>query len=549
MKECEQLFNQIADEYSLVLLNWAYKKLGDRAKAEDLAQEVLLQVFSAIKREISVGNRIERLENLVWKVAHYVWCHYLRQEKVYKMCVPVDDLLFRDSIALTCGTDFAADYAEKEHEKQMIARMRKQIANLSYLQREIMICFYIDKLTVRQIAEKLNTSEQAVKWHLFDTRKKLKREITEMKNSEYVYRPLKLHMAISGQAFIDLVDTKKINESLTKQNICIACYEKPKTLDELTEILGIPKAYIEYDLQWLTKKEFVSEEKGRYSTTFVIEDTQSEQGKYAVYLKHKEKLSDVILEELIAAADKIRSINFYGSDKPLDKLLWFLIYRLANYIRIPYMTEEPPIRPDGGKYFPLGFDNTDFDTIEKALDTSGWAYNGAMCNQNFWWFGLYNFGQSEIQDLINGCSQEWQNLRALLCRLKNTGYTVSLLNENDKFGLAKLVEKGFVSIEDNKVTPSFCIFTSEQYRQLEQTVFEPLAIKIADEVKSLADDLSDYFVKIIPPHLKRYQNLFVKFALYDIGYLTTIFAFNAGKLYVPKDSRDGEFLTLMYIKP
>lgn len=542
MKDYEQLFNRIANEYAFMLLNWAYRKLGDREKAEDLAQEVLLQVFSAVKNEYSAGKKVDKLENLVWKVAHYVWCHYLRNVKFYKMHVPVDEL------QVSSDSDFAAEYAEKEHEKQMIACMRKRIATLSYLQREIIISFYLDKLTVKQIAEKLNISEQAVKWHLFDTRKKLKKEITTMKNTDYVYRPRRLHMAASGQGIPELSDINKIDDSLTKQNICIACYEQPKTLDELTEMLGLPKAYIEFDLQWLTEREFISESKGRYSTAFLIETAQVEQGKYKVYLKHKKKLSDVIINELIASDDQIRKIGFYGSDKPMEKLLWLLIYRFTDYNIIPCMIEEPPIRPDGGKYFPLGYDRTDFGSIEKAVDTTGWAYNGSLCSNNFWWFGIYNFGESEIADFIKGYLPEWQNLRELLCRIIKNGYDVTSLNENDKFLLAKLIQKGFVSVENNKALPNFCIFTSEQYKQLEQTVFKPIAQKIANEIKSLSDDLSDYYGNIIPPQLKDYKFLFMRMALYDLGYLTTIFAFNEGKLYVPKDSRDGEFLTFMMIQ-
>ncbi|HOJ48518.1 MAG TPA: hypothetical protein PLD48_06610 [Bacillota bacterium] len=120
-----------------------------------------------------------------------------------------------------------------------------------------------------------------------------------MKNTDYVYRPRKLHMAISGQSY-SYADTDVINNSLTKQNICVACYDQPRTLDELNEILGIPKAYLEYDLQWLIEREFVTEEKEKYSTSFAIETAQSEQEKNAIYLKHKEKLSDVIINELFS---------------------------------------------------------------------------------------------------------------------------------------------------------------------------------------------------------------------------------------------------------
>jgi len=540
LKDYEQLFTQIADEYSLMLLNWAYKKLGDREKAEDLAQEVLVQVFSTIKKDIKAGKQVEKLENLVWKVAHYVWCHHLRRLKTYRMYVPVDEL------QISSDSDFVAEYAEKEHEKQLILRMRKQIARLSFLQREIMISFYLDKLTVKQIAEKLNISEQAVKWHLFDTRKKLRREIIAMKNTDYVYRPRKLHMAISGQSY-SYADTDVINNSLTKQNICVACYDQPRTLDELNEILGIPKAYLEYDLQWLIEREFVTEEKEKYSTSFAIETAQSEQEKNAIYLKHKEKLSDVIINELFSSEDKLRKIGFCGSDKPMEKLLWLLIYQCAGYIRVPF-TLDPPIRPDGGRYYPLGFDRTDFDKIEKVVDTSGWACNGSIYNGNFWWFGLYNFGQSEIQYLIGGSLPEWQQLRELLCRIVDNKYDVSTLNENDRFNLAKLVEKGFVTIDGRKALPNFCIFSPEQHKQLEQSVFEPIVSKIADAIQNLQDDLSNYYDKTIPKHLKSYKPLLMRLAINDLGYLTTIFAFNDGKLYVPKDSRDGEFLTLMMIQ-
>ncbi len=39
MSAKEELFDSIADVYALPMLRWACGKLGDREKAEDLAQE------------------------------------------------------------------------------------------------------------------------------------------------------------------------------------------------------------------------------------------------------------------------------------------------------------------------------------------------------------------------------------------------------------------------------------------------------------------------------------------------------------------------------
>jgi DNA-directed RNA polymerase specialized sigma24 family protein len=61
--EKQGLFAKITDEYSAKILNWAVKKTGSRPDGEDLAQEVLLQVFSAVLRQ----DRIEKLERFIWK--------------------------------------------------------------------------------------------------------------------------------------------------------------------------------------------------------------------------------------------------------------------------------------------------------------------------------------------------------------------------------------------------------------------------------------------------------------------------------------------------
>lgn len=540
--QIQEFFEKVTDEYSLMLLNWAYKKLGDKEQAEDLTQEVLVQVLSSIKKEISHGNKIEKLNNMVWKIAHYVWCHYLRRGINLKKSVPIYDLQLSDQ------TDFVMDYAESEANNQILLCLREKISRLNHLQREVMISFYIERSSIAQIADKLTISESAVKWHLFDTRKKLKKEITTMSYTDYVYRPRKLHMGINGQA-VPTLDTFTIEASLTKQNICIACYRHAKTLDDLTNMLGIPKAYIEDDLKWLIEHEFIAEKDARYSTMFIIESTEDEQRKYAIYLRHKEKLSDLIVNELIASEDQIREIGFYGSHRPMNQLLWMLIYRFANYSSNPYITIEAPIRPDGGRYFPLGFDRSDIDSIDKVVDTSAWAYNGAMCNDNFWWFGLYNFGKSEIEDLIDEYTPEWRKLHELLCKVINSNFSILNLNHDDEYTLSKLVQKGFVSIEDMKVLPNFYVFTTEQQNQLDKNIFAPIAEKIKDAIAILTLDIEKCYKKIIPPHFKSQSELFINMALCDLGYLTTIFSFNDSKLYVPKDKEDGEFLTLLYIKP
>ena len=372
-----------------------------------------------------------------------------------------------------------------------------------------------------------------------------------MENNNYVYRPQTLNMVLSGQiASVAFSDIVKIDNSLSKQNICLACYHTPKTKEALAEQLGIPMAYIEHDLAWLVKREFIEENGSNYSTSFLITDYGMEQGEAAVILKHKNSLSGALTQELIAREEDIRAIGFYGCDKPFDKLLWLLIYQLCDCLDIPYPDPEPPVRMDGGKYFPVGRARTDSEDedAKTVVDTAGWDYNGAMQNDNFHWFGLYNFGTSEIEDMMDACVPEYDNMHRLLCELIRNDFHIPEYDESKKFTLAQLVQKGFVTVSDGLALPNFCVFTDSQYEQLRENVFAPIGKKLEAEIQLLIEDMEAYYKGKLPGQVKHLAAFAVRQGLDNLGFLSTLFAFQDGMLYKPVDKSDGEFLTMMYVR-
>ena len=118
-----QLFEEITKEYSLQILKWAYKKCGDGYRAEELTQEVLTQIFTAIQKNEEAGKNIRQMEHFVWKIAHYVWCHSLRGSTRYVMCSMEEDI--RDE------SDFVSELADKEEQKLLLAQLRKQISQFT----------------------------------------------------------------------------------------------------------------------------------------------------------------------------------------------------------------------------------------------------------------------------------------------------------------------------------------------------------------------------------------------------------------------------------
>lgn len=525
-------FTAWVEEYSLALLRWARGKTGDHIAAEDLAQEVWLQFFSAVSREAGAGRPVAQPEHLMWKVARYVWLKSLRRREMLPLAEDIPD-----------PEDFSDRLADAQEDAALRVWVHQKVVNLNRLQREIFILYHVEQIPQKEIARRLGVNENTLRWHLSDTRRRIKEEAVPMTNTEFVYRPRKLHMGVNGQAVAQM-DVTRINNSLLMQNILLACYDQDRSAAELAEMLGVARPYIEHDVDWLVKQEFLTEGKGRYFTAFMISTCAQEDAIYRVYEAHKPALSGAICRYMIDHAEDVRHIGFIGCDRPMNKLLWTLIYLFTRNLPLPSETPVPPYRPDGGRYWPLGFDRSDFDPDGPR---AGFAYNGSMCSDGFYWFGLHDFGKSEIEDMMDAWTPEYMLLRTLLKKLIHGGFDPALVVEEERFTLAQLIEKGFLTMEGEAIRPNFLIFTKEQHDALRETVFAPLAEALKPEMAALARDLHELSLSNLPAHLKHLAPLAEAMAQHDVGYLTELLAFRDGTLYQPVSKRDGEFLTMAYI--
>lgn len=528
------MFRRMVEADSAALFRWAYAKTGDVRRAEELTQEVWLQFFSAAQKEKRMGRAVIQPEHLLWRVARYVWLKSLRQMTSHQTAALAEDH--------PDPADFASAIAEQEEQAHLRRWVHQRVINLSRMQREIFILYYVEQTPQREIARRLAISEATVRWHLFDGRKKIREGASRMNQTEFVYRPRQLGMGINGQDTPDSA-VKVLRQNLLMQNICCACYAQGRTVAEIAGMLGVASPYIEHDLEWLVEQEFITESHGRYSTAFMISSSAQEAAIFAVFKRRRDTLSAAIVRHLMQQEDIIRDIGFIGSDRPMNKLLWLLIYLFTRRLPLPTETPEPPIRPDGGKYWPLGFDRTE----DAFPERDGFAYNGSMCNDGFYWFGLHDFGQSEIEHVMDGWTPENKALRTALEKLIFADFAPACITEGEQFLLAQLIEKGFVIKEGDTLRPNFVIMTKAQYTRLYEEVFVPLMEALQPEVAHLAEDLHALALRELPPHLQHLAPLAEAMAQHDIGWCTEFLSFQDGTLYHPTDKRDGEFLTLAYI--
>ena len=435
------------EEWAARVLRWARGKTRTAQEAEDLAQSVLLEWLRAVRAQEERGVCVAEPEHLLWRIARFVWCKSLRPGTYYR-CEPLSE-------KLSAGETPEESAERQDEQRRQTAFVRRQIMRLSRIQRETLVWYYLENRTTADIARRLRVSENTVRWHLSDSRKKIREADGKMTSTEFVYCPKKLHVAINGEAYDDRL-TREVLDNLLHQNILLRCYAQGQTAQELCNELGVARPYIEDAVNVLLRDELLTADGGRVRTNFIITSGAQEEARLAVYDAHKDELSREIVRQLMAHEQEIRAIGFIGCDVPMQRLLWWLIYRCTAALPNPAEMPPRPYHADGGAYHLMGFAREPENRHYLA-----WDYNGPMYNDGFRWFGLQHFGNSPVQELFELNQPHMGKLCALLIRLIQADFDPSCVTADEQELLAELLARSkderHISVISNCIpVASFC---------------------------------------------------------------------------------------------
>jgi RNA polymerase sigma-70 factor (ECF subfamily) len=156
-------WNRIVREHGPMVFGTAWRILGHAADAEDVCQEVFLQIH-LLQQERPVrfwGALLRRLAT----------CRALDRLRQRRSTVPIDGL------ALACPAE-APEEAAMEHE--LAARLRQAVAQLPEREGSVFCLRYFDDLSYQEIAETLNIRSGAVATALHKARTKLESLLLEV---------------------------------------------------------------------------------------------------------------------------------------------------------------------------------------------------------------------------------------------------------------------------------------------------------------------------------------------------------------------------------
>lgn len=156
--------DKIYDEYYYKIYNWAIKKTNNKEDAEDLTNSVFLAIFEYFNKNINV----EKIENLIWKIAYNLWCTKAKKYIKEKSIMYFDD---------ETQFGYEVEMLDKVIYKEIINNLDN--IGLTNKEKKTFDLYYIDDLSIKEIAKLLDTKDANIKYYLYSARNKIKERYYE----------------------------------------------------------------------------------------------------------------------------------------------------------------------------------------------------------------------------------------------------------------------------------------------------------------------------------------------------------------------------------
>lgn len=490
MKTMEQLYKA----YATKIYGFAYKKTGNTHQAEDLSSEILINLCSKDWQQMD----IDYMNSYIYKICEYTWSKHLRKNK-------------REWDCLT-NMSFDQLHGDETPESDIIRmesyqHLKQEIVYLSKTRRELLIGYYYEDLSGKELAKAYNLKDATVRWHLFEAKKELKERMENHTNT--IYKPIKLWVGHYGWHNNDTMRTLETDVLL--QNVCYICYKKPLSIEEIARTLGVAAVYIEDKIGDMVKMSYMTETRGRFKTNFMIQDPTYLDAAFRFRFEHSAPFANALYEALINRLDRIRDIGFIGSEMPDNELVWHLLFYTSmsvigkidtKIIKDNHLEHGAPMRPDGSKHWVhAGF------TYDNRYINEDDAYHEYLTAGTH--FGIKTRGdehfasmQMDLQlfglDHVRNFSTE--DLKGLI-RVKEIIDQNQSPNTYDKEIIAKLIAGGYVANDSGELSICVPYLNKDQKEQLDKYIDE-----IGEDLmsyQSLFLEYTKFIDQYIPKHLDK----------------------------------------------
>ena len=150
--------SNIYDEYFYKIYNWTLSKTRNKEDAEDITSSTFVAIYEYLSRNIE----IKSIENLIWKIAHNIWCKKAKEYILNKNNESLDDYDIGNQ----------SNEIDKIIYKEIINNLERY--NLTKKEMDSFKMYYLRNLSIKDITTKLDSSFSNIKCFLYSARCKIR---------------------------------------------------------------------------------------------------------------------------------------------------------------------------------------------------------------------------------------------------------------------------------------------------------------------------------------------------------------------------------------
>ena len=263
----DRLINEFAESYMEKLFYFCLKKTGNNIEAEDLTQDIALQIITALNK----GTLPTSFSAWVWQIArnrYSVWATEKHNRNESVTGSDIGDYEIEDE---------SENILEKQIHTEQMALLRRELAFIKSDYRNIVVAYYIDNKSVRGIASSLSISISAVQQRLHRARIILKEGMNMAREfGKLSYNPENIAFWVNGLHGANGEPGIYVSRSLSK-NIMLAAYRTPATAEELAMEVGVALPYMEEELSTLVNATLMKKNGNKYETNIFIVSAEAQE--------------------------------------------------------------------------------------------------------------------------------------------------------------------------------------------------------------------------------------------------------------------------------
>ena len=522
-------------EHADYLLRVAVNKCDSWEEAQDLVQNTLLEGLLALRKGIVIDNAKSWLSTVLSRKYYDLLREkYRKPLTFYGMDYDMSD---EECDSFQTHEDTALEEAEN---------LRRLVARQTHAYREVLVRHYFHGQSIETIAKALSLPENTVKSRLRLGRDKLRKDLTMEKYEKQSYEPEILWISSSGNGGMNGEPNSLVRNDKITMNLLILAYDKPVTIPELADAIGISTTYIEPIVERLVDGELMKRTGDKVFTDFIIYTEEDMLNTFDLQKSLANTLFTGLWNYLEEGLSALRGKNYYQKQNPSQaaKLEGYFVLHATYHSVLKVRDEvagfcpysEYPYRKDGGRWFAMGNRHTaDYEYAKspyKGYDISGEAGGSIDRLPGASRVGLFDYDTEVLghSHTVYSHTENFNDAREGMIKLLYAIYTD---NENILSGIPqkllenmdKLIDLDFLErLPDGKLKLNVPVLSN-----VDRKAFYDLMAEYAEKLSNAFHDEYLKMIKnpvVVPKHLQKDVPGFLRY-LHTCGFFPSAVLYEA----------------------